>query len=128
MTFNIGNQSGGVINNVAGDQWIDGGQQGTVVTVDTARQAARLLRQAVDAAPLPADVADTARRHADDIDSELRRDNPDRPTVADRLHQLTTLLTWAGSLVAAATSIVGPVRTIATWLGQFGAPIAHLLP
>ncbi len=128
MTFNIGNQSGGVINNVAGDQWIDGGQQGTVVTVDTARQAARLLRQAVDAAPLPADVADNARRHADDIDSELRRDNPDRPTVADRLHRLTTLLTSAGSLVAAATSIVGPVRTIATWLGQLGAPIAHLLP
>ena len=29
MTFNIGSQSGGVFNNVAGNQHIHGGQQGT---------------------------------------------------------------------------------------------------
>ncbi len=52
MTFNIGNQSGGVINNVAGDQHITGGQHGTLVSTEDARRAVGELRRAVTAAGL----------------------------------------------------------------------------
>ena len=45
MTFNIGSQSGGVINNVAGDQHITGPQYGTLVTTGDARRALGDLRQ-----------------------------------------------------------------------------------
>ena len=45
MTFTIGTQNAAVINNVAGDQRIDGGQYGTAVTAVTAEQARRAVRE-----------------------------------------------------------------------------------
>lgn len=52
MTFTIGNQTAGVINNVAGDQRVTGGQHGTVAGLESARQAAEELRRAVLQVPL----------------------------------------------------------------------------
>jgi hypothetical protein len=127
MTFNITNQTGGVINNVAGDQRISGGQAGSVVTLDAARAAARQLRAAVTAAPLPPGIAATARTEAAELDAEMRGAAPDRPAVAERLHRLTRALAGAGSLAAAAASMIGPIQTLAGWLGRLGEPVAHIL-
>jgi hypothetical protein len=128
VTFNIGSQTGGVINNVAGNQHISGGQTGTVVTLESARDAARALQDAVAAAALPAETAAAARTEAAEIDAELRKATPDRQTVADRLRRLTSVLTATGSLATAATSVVGPIQTLVTWLGHLGGPIAPILP
>lgn len=128
MTFNINSQTGGVINNVAGNQRIDGGQEGSVVGLEAARDAARCLRSAIAAAPLPTEIAASAGTRVAEIDAELRKSTPDRRAVADHLHRLTGVLAGAGSLAAAATSIVGPIQTLVTWLGALGTPIARLVP
>jgi len=128
MTFNIGNQSGGVINNVAGDQRITGGQQGIVVAPETARQAVRDLFAALDASSLDEDIAREARSHVERIDAELASDNPDRTRAATFLERLTRLLTSAGSLATAGAALVGPLKTLAGWLGELGEPVLQMLP
>jgi hypothetical protein len=128
VTFNIRNQTGGVINNVAGNQHISGGQAGTVVTLESARDAARALQDAVAGAGLPPETAAAARTAATGITAELRKDPPDRQTVADRLHRLAGVLTATGSLGTAVTSVLDPMKTLVTWLGHLGAPIARILP
>jgi hypothetical protein len=127
VTFNINSQTGGVINNVAGDQRIAGGQQGTIVSIEAARDAVRGLEQAITAAPLSQSAATEARGHLDEVDAEMRKDAPDRPTVADRLRRLTDLLASTGSLASAGAAMAGPLRTLASWLGSLGEPIVRAL-
>jgi hypothetical protein len=43
------------------------------------------------------------------------------------LERLTRLLAAAGSLTTAGTALVGPLRTIAGWLGALSEPFLHLL-
>lgn len=126
MTFNINSQNAAQINNVAGDQHISGGQQGTV-TIGTARDAAKALRHAVTTAPLPDETADTARVLAEEMDAEMSKETPDRPAVADRGRRLVELLTSAGSLVTAGSAVIGSLQTLATWLGHLGEPILRLI-
>jgi hypothetical protein len=126
MTFNIGNQSGGIINNVAGDQTIHGDQRGELVTSREAQQAARDLREAVDHTDLPDDA--TARRKAQDIDAEMRSGAPDKSKVARYLDGIARAIATAGGWARAGAAILGPVRILATWLGHLGIPILGLLP
>ncbi len=128
MTFNINNQTAGVVNNVAGDQQIYGGQTGTLVQLNAARDAARDLRSALDLVGLSRREAGAARGHADAIAAELGRSNPDRPRVADRLSKLAGLILAAGSLATAGLSIAGPLRVLIGWLGHLGEPIVQMLP
>jgi heme O synthase-like polyprenyltransferase len=128
MTFNIGNQTAGVVNNVAGDQRITGGQQGTVVTTDAARQALQSLRAAVASAPLDPGTSAAAETCVTEIDDEMRRTEPARPRVADGLRRLTEILLSAGSLASAGVALTGPIRILASWLGGLGEPIVRMLP
>jgi hypothetical protein len=128
MTFNIGNQTGGVINNVAGDQHISGGQQGTLVTVEDARRTLAALRQAVAAAGL--DKATEAGAHTEiaEMDQAIGAERPDRHRFARALERLTRLLTAAGSLATGGAALVAPLHALASWLGAIGEPVLHLLP
>jgi hypothetical protein len=129
MTFNIhGGQHAGVINNVNRDQHISGGQHGTLVSTDSARAALQSLQEALAAVPLPPHVAAEVGAHLEQAATELRKDTPDKPTVAERLGRLTGLLASLGSLASAGARIVEPLQTLATWLGVLGQPILHLLP
>lgn len=128
MTFHIGSQTGGIINNVAGDQRITGGQQGTVVTTEAAQRAVYELRQALTATRLDAAAAAEARARVDEIDAELRAPLPDQGRVAGRLERLTRLLAAAGSLTTAGAALIGPLQTLAGWLGTLGEPILQMLP
>jgi len=128
MTFNIGSQTGGVINNVAGDQQITGGQRGIVVPTGVARQAVRDLIAALDVESLDETAGQQARSHAGQIDAELAKGEPDRSRVASVLERLTRLLTSAGSLATAGAALVGPLQTLAGWLGELGAPVLRMLP
>jgi hypothetical protein len=128
VTFNIGSQTGGVINNVGRDQQITGGQQGIVVPTEAARQAVRDLIAGLNASPLDATTAQQARNNAEEIGAELGKDEPDRPRVANALERLTRLLTSAGSLATAGAALVGPLQTLASWLGELGGPVLQMLP
>ena len=56
------------------------------------------------------------------------RYEPDRARIAPRLERLTRILLAAGSLASAGSALVGPLGTLAHWLGALGAPILGLLP
>ncbi|MBA3528170.1 MAG: hypothetical protein H0T91_02435 [Propionibacteriaceae bacterium] len=128
MTFNIGSQTGGVVNNVAGDQLIGGNQQGILVTSAQARQAVLDLRSALGAVPLDEHTASQARARVDEIDAEVKASQPDRSKVAGSLERLTRMLVAAGSLTTAGGALLGPLQSLASWLGSLGEPILRLLP
>jgi hypothetical protein len=126
MTFNIGNQTGGIINNVGGDQTIHGGQRGQAVTSQEAREAAHNLLEALEQPGLPDDAA--ARRQAQDIDTEMRSRAPDKSRVAGFLERFARIITTGARWARAGAAIVGPIRILAIWLGALGVPILGLLP
>jgi hypothetical protein len=128
MTFNIGSQSGGVINNVAGDQHITGQQHGTLVTTEDARRALGELRHAVGTAGLGEATAADAHADVAEMDAALQAEQPDRPRFARVLERLTRLLAAAGSLASSGAALIGPLHALAGWLGALGGPILSLLP
>jgi hypothetical protein len=128
MTFNIGNQSGGVINNVAGDQHITGQQYGTLVTTEDARRALGDLRHAVTAVGLDQATAAAAHTQVAEMDEVVRAERPDKPRFAGALERLTRLLGAAGSLATSGAALLGPLHALAGWLGALGGPILALLP
>lgn len=128
MTFNISSQSGGVINNVGGDQYVTGHQHGTLVTTGDALQALGELRHAVAAAGLAGPTAAGARAEVAEMDDALRTGHPDKPRFAGALERLTRLLAAAGSLASGGAALIGPLHVLAGWLGAIGAPILAMLP
>ncbi|KAB7741965.1 hypothetical protein GA707_17385 [Nostocoides sp. F2B08] len=128
MTFNIGSQNAGVVNNVAGNQRIEGGQYGTLVTTEDALHAVSDLRAALDRVTLDQNTAVVANEHVDEIESELHSEpEPDRARVAQALERLTRLLTAAGAVATAGAALLGPLQALAGWLGGLGAPVLALL-
>ena len=128
MTFNIGNQNAANINNVGRDQHITGGQTGIVVTSEQALQALADLRAGVNATRLDPVASVAVETELRDIEAGLRQPEPDRTRIAPRLERLTRILLAAGSLASAGSALVGPLGTLAHWLGALGAPILGLLP
>ena len=128
MTFNIGSQTGGVINNVQGDQRISGSQQGILVTAADASRAVGDLREALAATPLDEPTAAKAQTQMTELEAVMRTARPDRSRFARVLERLTRLLAAAGSLATVGTALIGPLQTLAVWLGAVGEPILHLLP
>jgi hypothetical protein len=127
MTFNIGSQNAGQINNVAGDMHVSGGQHGVVGTPEVARQISRNLRRSVATVQLDRRSAQAARAEVDEIDAGLSREQPDRARVAGALERLTRLLSATGALAAAGAALVEPLQALAGWLGELGAPVLQLL-
>ena len=127
MTFNIGNQTGGVINNVAGDQHVSGGQQGVLVTTEDVRRTLASLRQAVAAASLDQATEAGAQAEIAEMDEAIRAERPDRHRFARALERLTRLLAAAGSLATAGAALTGPLQALASWLGTIGEPVLHLI-
>ncbi|MGV1009720.1 MAG: hypothetical protein ACOYBY_14075 [Dermatophilaceae bacterium] len=128
MSFNIGSQNAGVVNNVAGDQRISGGQHGTVVTAEDALRTVGDLRAALAQVKLDPQTRPVAQMQVDEIESELhKRPEPDRARVAGTLERLARLLTAAGAVTTAGGALLGPLQALAGWVGTLGAPILALL-
>lgn len=125
MSFHIQSQSAGLINNVDGDQHITGGQSGTLTSLDTVRDAARILQQALAVAPFHETAA--MRHYVDAIAAEIQRPVPDRRTVADRVRRLVDLVSASAPIASLGIAIAGPLRTLAEWLGDLGTPILRIL-
>jgi hypothetical protein len=128
MTFNIGSQQAGNINNVARDQHITGGQTGMLVTPEAARQAVIDLRAGLKVTRLDPATSAAAEAEVMQIDAGMRQPEPDRTQIAPRLERLTRLLLAAGSLATAGSALLQPLHTLANWLGALGEPILNLLP
>ncbi len=131
MTFNIGSQSGGVVNNVAGNQRVEGGQHGVQVSRQDAGSAAVTLRDLLAAADLSGlSEADrvTVDEEAAAIHEELDSQEPSPQKVGARLVRLTSVLSAAGAFVGAGAALLGPLTTIAKWLGPLGASVLRTLP
>ena len=127
MSIHIKNQHGVVINNVDGDQMVYGGQHATVVTSEDARRAVHDLRDALaDAALDDATVAEARARLAE-IDAAVHAREPDKRRAAGPLKRLVKLLADAGSLATAGAALIGPLQTLASWLGAHGAAILSML-
>lgn len=126
MAINIGSQTGGVINNVDGNQTIYGGQHGGTVTSGAARQAVDQLAEALAQSAVPDDPVIAGQ--TEQLRSEMRTPEPDKGRIAACLERLTKVLTATQSWVKAGAAVLGPIRTIATWLGALGLPILGMLP
>lgn len=128
MTFNIGSQSGGVFNNVGGDQHITGGQQAMSVH-GPAGQAVEQLRAVLAELRLDPRTAAAVRGEVEEIDAAVRvAPQPDRQRVAASMERLTRTLSAAGALSTAGAALLTPLRELAGWLGPMGVHVLGMLP
>jgi len=127
MSIHIKNQHGVVINNVDGDQMVYGGQHATVVTSEDARRAVHDLRNALAGAALDDATVAEARARLAEIDAAVHAPEPDKRRAAGPLKRLVKLLADAGSLATAGAALIGPLQTLASWLGAHGAAILSML-
>jgi hypothetical protein len=111
MTFHIGSQQAGTINNVGRDQTITGDQVGVISTAD-ALAAVRDLRAGLETSAMSA------------ITYELHRPEPDKPEIASRLAHVVQL---AAGAISTGSKIATSIATLAHWLGPAGAALAALL-
>ena len=127
MSIHIKNQRGVVINNVDGDQMVYGGQHATVVTSEDARRSVHDLRDALAGAALDDATVAEARARLAEIDAAVHAPEPDKRRAAGPLKRLVKLLADAGSLATAGAALIGPLQTLASWLGAHGAAILSML-
>jgi hypothetical protein len=120
------NQQGGVVNNVAGNQTVHGGQSAVFTAggqevrglVRERRSSGRCCRRQSSQRWGP---------ELDSLDEEVARPEPDREAVAGRLGRITRLLSSAGALATASTGLIGPLGALAGWLGALGQPILRAI-
>lgn len=128
MTFNIANQSGGVINNVGGDQYVSGSQSGVSnVSLADARNAANVLQSLLGSVDIPATVREELQGDLAEVNRELAKPEPDQPKVAHRLTDIVQHVIGASSLIGATKEIFGTLNTLAQWLGPAGAHLLAML-
>ena len=128
MTFNIGSQSGGVVNNVAGNQRVEGGQHGVQVSLEDAASAAAMLRKLLartDLSALSDEERTSVHEDAAAITEEMAAPSPSPDKVVGRL---TSVLSAAGAFAGAGAALIGPLSSIASWLGPLGASVLAILP
>ena len=126
MTFNIGKQEAGTINNVAGDQIISGGQTGVFSNAD-ALTALRALRAELGASEVSPRASEAGAIELDAAEHELKNDAPRPHVVADHLERFTKIATAAGAAVSAGSKLGTSLLALAHWLGPAGAALAALL-
>jgi hypothetical protein len=129
MKFNnSGNISAGTFNQVGGDQYNSGGQQGVATSIATAKDAAVDLRRVLASLPGRTPAAAEIVAHLDAIDAGIRSPEPDKGQVAQSLDRLTQLLSAVGAFIKTGAALVRPLHILAQWLGPLGLPILQLLP
>jgi len=118
MSSNIGSQNANIINNVNGDQRIHGHQYGQVVGLDSARQAVRDLRRALDEADLDLTISRAVTKNLDDLDSGLGSENPAHSTVRHALDRATGSIDLGRRVATTGQSLAGPIQAFASWVGS----------
>jgi len=127
MEIHVNNQTAGVINYVEGTYTVYGGVHGSVVTDDDAWRAVGDLREALTSVAMDRPQAAEAWARVAELDAAVRAPRPDKGRAAGILKRITELLASAGSLTTAGAALIGPLQTLATWLGAHGAAILGML-
>jgi len=127
MEIHVKNQTAGVITYVDGNQVVYGGVNGSVVTDEDAWLAVRELRNALASVALDRSRANEARARVAELEVAMRGPRPDKSQAGEILRRLTELLVGTGSLTTAASALLGPLQTLASWLGAHGAAILSML-
>ena len=131
MSFNIGSQSGGVINNVTGNQRVEGGQQGNQITQQAAAAAAATSLRELLADLRLRQLTESERAQVDQdaaaVEEEMASSTPSAEDVRTRLERLTSVLSAAGAFVGAGAGLIGPLTALAQWLGPLGAGVLRAL-
>lgn len=123
MGFNINNQTGGVVNNVEGNQYIRGDQRSETVQSGDVRKAVQELERGVTSLGLHDSQLTAITAHLKEIEAEVSRRHPEPEKVVDPLKKITEIASAAGALA----SLAGPIQNLVTWLGPLGQPIAKVL-
>jgi hypothetical protein len=127
MSIQVKNQHAGIINNVDGQQVVYGGQHGAVVTGEQARRAVRELRDALGGVDLDETTAAEVRAHVAQIDAAVHAPEPDKRRAGGTLNRLIRLLADAGALATASATLIGPLQTLAGWIGVHAVAVLSLL-
>ena len=119
--FNIGTQNAGAVYMVGGDQYIEHAEG--VLSIE-ARALSELRAAVAAAAP---SLSDRDRKRVEEsidvVDTELRRPQPDRARVAERLARVAKILKQAGELATSAAAL----HQLAGWLGPAGVSLLQAL-
>jgi hypothetical protein len=127
MEIHVKNQTAGVITYVDGIQVVHGGLRGSGVTDEDAWRAVHELQNALETVAIDGSRANEARAHVAELGAAVHALRPDKRRAGDILRQLTELLVGTGSLTTAAGALLGPLQTLASWLGAHGAAIFGML-
>lgn len=122
MGFNINNQTGGVVNNVEGNQYIRGDQHGQMLQFGDARKAVQELETGSRLLGLKEADYSSMSTHLKEIKAEISRINPEPEKVARPLEKIAEIASAAGALAG----LAGPIQNLITWLGPLGQPIAKV--
>jgi hypothetical protein len=126
--FNIGSQQAGIVNNVGGDQRIEGGQRvAASFTTTEAAQQLEWLRAETSHLDLSGPDRKRALHAIDGARAELEAPQPDRKRIAGHLESFASILVQAGALVGAGAALVAPLQRLAEWLGPLGSTLQTLL-
>jgi len=123
MGFNINNQTGGVVNNVEGNQYIRGDQRSGTVQSGDVRAAVQELERGVTSLGLTDSQFAAISVHLKEIEAEVSRRHPEPEKVVDPLRKITEIASAAGALAG----LAGPIQNLVAWLGPLGQPIAKML-
>ncbi|MET1085896.1 MAG: hypothetical protein ABWY04_02050 [Arthrobacter sp.] len=123
MGFNINHQTGGVVNNVEGNQYIRGDQRSQTVQSGGVREAVQELERGVECIGLDDSRLVAISPHLREIKAEVSRSHPDPEKVVDPLKKIVDIASAAGALAG----LAGPIQSLVAWLGPLGQPIARLL-
>lgn len=123
MGFNINNQTGGVVNNVEGNQYIRGDQHGKMLQSGAVQNAVQELGRGVRTIGIQDNDVAAMLTHLKNIEAEVSRMNPKPEKVADQLKKIAEIASAAGALAG----LAGPIEKLVAWLGPFGMPIAKIL-
>ena len=96
-------------------------------SIDTSTLPSASCADALARAALGGATAAQARVHVAEIDAAVHAPEPDKRRAARPLKRLVELLANAGSLATAGAALIGPLQTLAGWLGAHGAAILGLL-
>jgi len=127
VSFNIGQQNAVNINNVAGDQTIEGGQTGSFVSIHDALANVEQIRRELDASALAPDARAAAAQQLDGIEHGLKQPTPDRASIGESLTRLTKVLVTAGALATGTSALLNGLSGLAGWLGHFGGAALKML-
>ncbi|MDQ0824575.1 hypothetical protein QFZ60_000748 [Arthrobacter sp. B2I5] len=123
MGFNINHQTGGVVNNVEGNQYIHGDQRSGMVNTGSIRDVIRELERGVASLELSSSQLAAISGHIKELNQEVSHTHPEPERVAGALKKITEIAGAAGALAG----LAGPIQSLITWLGPLGQPIARLL-